>query len=200
MSEPLVKRRQLLEKRVLPELDEPIRCSPILDGSLKDLIHSVKAQRLEGLIAKRRESKYEPGQRSGAWQKMRVNQGQELVIGGYTPSLKNFDALVIGYYDNGQLMYAARTRNGFTPASRVELFKKLKPLEIKECPFANLPEKHAGRWGAGLTAAKMEECRWLKPVLVAQFEFVEWTSDAHLRHSRFVALREDKRAKDVRRE
>jgi bifunctional non-homologous end joining protein LigD len=81
-----------------------------------------------------------------------------------------------------------------------ELFKKLKPLEITECPFANLPEKHAGRWGAGLTAAKMEECRWLKPVLVAQVEFVEWTSDAHLRHSRFVALREDKRAKDVRRE
>ena len=95
---------------------------------------------------------------------------------------------------------AARTRNGFTPASRVQLFKKLKPLEIDECPFANLPEKKAGRWGAGLTAAKMEECRWLKPVLVGQFEFVEWTEDAHLRHSRFMALREDKNAKDVQRE
>jgi len=80
------------------------------------------------------------------------------------------------------------------------VIRKLKPLEIAECPFANLPEKHAGRWGAGLTAAKMAECRWLKPVLVAQFEFVEWTADAHLRHSRFVALREDKKAKDVRRE
>ena len=56
-------------------------------------------------------------------------------------------------------MYAARTRNGFTPASRAELFKKIKPLEVKECPFANLPEKKAGRWGAGLTAAKMVECR-----------------------------------------
>ena len=97
-------------------------------------------------------------------------------------------------------MYAARTRNGFTPASRAELFKKLKPLEIEDCPFANLPEKKAGRWGAGLAAAKMAECRWLKPVLVGQFEFVEWTSDAHLRHSRFMALREDKKANDVRRE
>ena len=56
------------------------------------------------------------------------------------------------------MMYAARTRNGFTPASRAELFKKIKPLEVKECPFANLPEKKAGRWGAGLTVAKMAEC------------------------------------------
>lgn len=197
---PLMERRALIEKHILPKLADPIRYSPILDGSLKDLIASVKAQGLEGLVAKRRDSKYEPGLRSGAWQKMRVNAGQELVIGGFTPSAKNFDALVIGYYDGPNLIYAARTRNGFTPASRVELFKKLKPLEIKECPFANLPEKKAGRWGAGLTASKMAECRWLKPVTVAQFEFVEWTSDAHLRHSRFVALREDKKPKDVRRE
>src|SRR5215469_10488900 len=103
------------------QLAEPIRYSPILDGSIKDLIHSVKAQRLEGLIAKRCDSKYEPGQRSGAWMKMRVNQGQELVISGYTPSPKNFDALVIGCYEGDRLLYAARTRNGFTPASRADL-------------------------------------------------------------------------------
>jgi DNA ligase D-like protein (predicted ligase) len=200
MGEPLVKRRALIEKHVLPKLADPIRYSPVLEGSLTALIQSVKAQGLEGLVAKRRDSKYEPGLRSGAWMKMRVNAGQELVIGGYTPSTKNFDALVIGYYEDGKLIYAARTRNGFTPASRVELFKKVKSLEIKGCPFANLPEKKAGRWGAGLTAAKMLECRWLKPVLVGQFEFVEWTEDAHLRHSRFMALRDDKKAKDVRRE
>jgi bifunctional non-homologous end joining protein LigD len=200
MREPLVKRRELIEKHVLPKLADPIRYSPVLEGTMKQLVHSVKTQGLEGLVAKRRDSKYEPGLRPGAWQKMRVNAGQELVIAGYTPSPKNFDALVIGYYQDGKLIYAARTRNGFTPASRAELFKKLKPLEIAECPFANLPEKKAGRWGAGLTAGKMAECRWLKPVRVAQFEFVEWTSDAHLRHSRFVALRKDKNAKDVRRE
>ena len=200
MDEPLAKRRELIEKHVLPELADPIRYSPVLEASLHDLIVSVKAQGLEGLVAKRRDSKYEPGLRSGAWQKMRTNQGQALVIAGYTPSAKNFDALVIGYYDHGKLIYAARTRNGFTPASRAELFKRIKPLEIGECPFANLPERKAGRWGAGLTAAKMAECRWLKPVLVGQFEFVEWTEDAHLRHSRFIGLREDKSAKDVRRE
>lgn len=200
MGEPLVKRRELLEEHILPKLAEPIRYSPVLEAKLEDLIRSVKAQGLEGLVAKRRNSKYEPGQRSGAWQKMRVNQAQEFVIAGYTPSPKNFDAVVIGYYEGSKLMYAARTRNGFTPASRAELFKKLKPLEVSGCPFANLPEKKAGRWGAGLTAAKMAECRWLKPQLIGQFEFVEWTEDAHLRHSRFVALRDDKKAKDVKRE
>jgi DNA ligase D-like protein (predicted ligase) len=200
MSETLQARRALLQSRVLPKLDEPIRYSPELEATLPDLIRSVKAQGLEGLVAKMRGSKYEPGLRSGAWQKMRTNQGQEFVIAGFTPSPKNFDALVIGYFEGGKLMYAARTRNGFTPASRAALFKKMKPLEIADCPFANLPEKKAGRWGAGLTAAKMAECRWLKPVLVAQFEFVEWTEDAHLRHSRYMASRDDKNPKDVRRE
>jgi bifunctional non-homologous end joining protein LigD len=200
MAEPLVKRRELIEKHVLPTLADPIRYSPILEASLADLIRSVKAQGLEGLVAKRRNSSYEPGRRSGAWQKMRVNQSQEFVIAGFTPSLKNFDALVIGCRDGNKLIYAARTRSGFTPASRAELYKKIKPLEIKECPFANLPEKKAGRWGAGLTAAKMVECRWVEPRLVGQFEFVECTSDGHLRHSKFVGLRDDKKAKDVGRE
>ena len=75
MSEPLVKRRELLERQVLPKSNQPIRYSPILKGRLKDLVHSAKAQRLEGLISKRGDSKYEPGLRSGAWLKMRVNQG-----------------------------------------------------------------------------------------------------------------------------
>jgi bifunctional non-homologous end joining protein LigD len=105
---------------------------------------------------------------------------------GYTVAAKTFDALVLGYYENGKLLYASRTRNGFTPATRQELFKKMKPLQIANCPFANLPEPRGGRWGAGLTAAKMKECRWLKPELVGQFEFVEWTGDGHLRHTRFV--------------
>jgi hypothetical protein len=78
---------------------------------------------------------------------MRINQRQELVIAGYTPSVTSFDALVIGYYEDAKLFHAARTRSGFTPASRLELFRKIKPLEIEQCPFANLPEKKAGRWG-----------------------------------------------------
>jgi DNA ligase D-like protein (predicted ligase) len=198
--EPLEVRRDLLERRILPKLAEPVRYLGDLDASLPDLIASVKTQGFEGLVAKRRDSLYEPGLRTGAWQKMRVNRGQEFVIGGYTVGAKTFDALVFGYYEADRLTYAARTRNGFTPVVRAQLVKKFKGLETKECPFANLPEAKSGRWGAGLTKAKMADCRWLKPILVGQFEFLEWTGENHLRHSKFIALREDKDARSVRRE
>jgi len=199
-KEPLEVRQKLLETKVLPHLAEPVRYVAPLEGSLQTLVHSVKAHGFEGLVAKRRDSRYESDERSGAWRKMRVNQGQEFVIGGYTPGTRAFDALVLGYYRDGQLLYASRTRNGFTPALRTQIFRKFKGLETDVCPFANLPEKKGGRWGEGLTAKKMAECRWLKPVLVGQFEFLEWTADDHLRHTRFVALREDKDPKQVRRE
>jgi ATP-dependent DNA ligase len=199
-TETLESRQKLLEQRIVPKLIEPVRFVGTLDASLRDLIHSVKAQGLEGLVAKRRDSRYEPGLRSGAWMKMRINQGQEFVIGGYTVGTKTFDALIFGYYEGDRLIYAARTRNGFTPAVRQQLSKKFRPLEVAECPFANLPEAKSGRWGQGLTKAKMADCRWLKPVLVGQFEFLEWTGDNHLRHTRFIGLREDKKARDVRRE
>jgi len=122
------------------------------------------------------------------------------VIGGYTPSPKNFDALIFGYYEGDRLLYVARTRNGFTPALRQQLYRRFHGLKIANCPFANLPEPRGGHWGQGLTAEKMKECRWLSPVLVGQFEYVEYTPDGHLRHSRFIGLREDKSARDVRRE
>jgi len=200
MREPLETRGKLLEEKVLSQLEGPVRRSPVLEGKMTDLVQSVRAQSLEGLIAKRRDSVYEPGMRSGVWRKMRINQGQEFVIGGYTIGTSNFDALVFGFYDNDLLLYVSRTRNGFTPHLRRQLFEKLKKLEIAKCPFANLPEVKGGRWGQGLTAAKMEECRWVKPVLVGQFEFAEWTPDNHLRHSRFVALRDDKDPLSVGRE
>jgi hypothetical protein len=79
-----------------------------------------------------------------------------------------------------------RTRNGFTPALREQLYRRFRNLEIPNCPFVNLPEARGGRWEQGLTAEKMKECRWLQPKLVGQFEFVEWTPDRHLRHSRFM--------------
>lgn len=192
-------RRQLLIEKVLPLLSEPIRLSPALDGQLPDLIEAVNQQKLEGLIAKRKNSVYKSGERSDQWLKMRVNSCQEFVIGGYTIGGTTFDALVFGYYEEGSLMCAARTRNGFTPAIRQSLMDKFRKLETDKCPFANLPEKHGCCWGQGLTAAKMKDCVWLKPKLVGQFEFVEWTPDLHLRHSKFVGLREGKKADEVRR-
>ncbi len=199
-AEPLDARQALLERRIVPKLADPARYMGELEAPLRDLIHSVKAHGLEGLVAKRRNSRYEPGLRSGAWMKMRVNRGQEFVIGGYTIGTKTFDALIFGYYEGDRLIYAARTRSGFTPAIREQIARKLRRLETAQCPFANLPEARSGRWGQGLTKEKMADCRWVKPELVGQFEFLEWTADNHLRHSRFMALREDKPARDVRRE
>jgi len=200
MHDALTTRRTILEEKVLPTLREPVRYAAPLDATLPVLIQSVKAQGLEGLVAKRLDSRYEAGLRSGAWQKMRVNRAQEFVVGGYTLGTKTFDALICGYYEGDRLLYAARTRNGFTPAVREQLFRTFRGLETATCPFVNLPEAKSGRWGAGLTAEKMKECRWLRPVLVAQLEFLEWTADNHLRHTTFVGLREDKPARTVRRE
>ena len=174
-NEPLEVRRRLLRAKVMPQFAQPIRFSETLHASAADVIRAVREQGLEGVIAKRRDSPYEPGRRSGAWVKMRVNQGQELVIGGYVPTANNFDSIVVGYYEGKKLMYAARVRNGFVPASREVVFKRFRGLERARCPFHNLPESRKGRWGEGLTADDMSKCRWLHPRLVATIEFVEWT-------------------------
>ena len=161
MREALSARRGLVQEGVLAKLGEPIRETPELEASLPDLINSVKTHGLEGLVAKRRGSRYEPGERFGVWHRIRVNKGQSFVIAGHTPSARNFDALVFGYFDGGQLMYTGRTRSGFTPASRDQLFRRFKGLETERCPFANLPEGKGGRWGEGMTAEKMRDCWWL---------------------------------------
>ena len=155
---------------------------------------------LEGVVAKRRNSTYRPGDRSGDWVKLRANRGQELVIGGYVPSSNTFDSILVGYYEGGDLKYAARIRSGFVPALRQRVFTQFHGLEIAKCPFVNLPERGNGRWGEGLTAEDMLHCRWLKPRLVASIEFLEWTPEGRLRHPRFIALRADKAAREVSRE
>jgi bifunctional non-homologous end joining protein LigD len=126
-----------------------------------------------------------------------VNRSQEFVIGGYTVGGTTFDAIIFGHYEGDRLLYVSRTRSGFIPALRRLLAKRFCGLETTTCPFANLPEARAGRWGEGLTAEKMKDCRWLKPALVGHFEFVEWTPDNHLRHSRFVGLSDDKATRSV---
>jgi bifunctional non-homologous end joining protein LigD len=191
MADELVMRRELLTRDVLPKLTDPIREAPQFDASLADLVRAVREQGLEGLVAKRLDSIYEPGQRSGAWRKMRVNQTGEFVIGGYTEGGRSFDALIFGSFKDGRLLYAARTRSGFSPASRERPMEKLRPLETSECPFANLPEARSGRWGEGLTAEKMKDCVWVRPVMAGMVEFVEWTPEGHLRHSRFVGIRDE---------
>jgi DNA ligase D-like protein (predicted ligase) len=188
---PLVERRALLKSLVVVR-DKRIRTAEYVEAAPKDLLAAVREQGLEGIIGKQKDSHYQPGKRSGAWIKCRVNRGQEFVIGGYFPGPHGFDSLIVGYHDGDKLMYVARTRNGFVPASRRQVFSKLKHLVTPACPFANLPETRRSRFGEELNVEKMKKAVWLKPEAVAQIEFLEWTEGDRLRHSRFVGLREDK--------
>jgi ATP-dependent DNA ligase len=104
------------------------------------------------------------------------------------------------FSDAKELRYVSEVRNGFNPPLRRELFQLFKGLETDRCPFVNLPEAKRSRWGLSLTKQEMENCQWLKPRLVAQVEFTEWTPDGHLRHSSFVGLRDDIEARQIRRE
>jgi ATP-dependent DNA ligase len=170
---PVIERRVLLKS--LNVGDERIKVSDYFEASANDMLLAVRDQGLEGIVGKRRDSFYEPGKRSGAWIKHRVNLGQEFVVGGYTPGPHGLDAIIVGYYRGDDLVYVARTRNGFVPASRRRAFEKLRPLVTPECPFVNLPETRKARWGEALTAEKMKKCVWVRPEVVAQVEFLEWT-------------------------
>jgi DNA ligase D-like protein (predicted ligase) len=192
---PLVERRELLGS--LKFQSPRIQFVEYLETSADNIVAAVKEQRLEGVIAKRRDSLYQAGRRTGAWVKYRINQGQEFVVGGYFPGPHGFDSIIVGYYRGDDLVYVARTRNGFAPASRRTLFEKLRHLITPGCPFVNLPETQPSRFGRELDAETMKKAVWLRPSLVAQIDFLEWTEGDRLRHSKFVRLREDKRARDV---
>ncbi len=189
-DEPLAERRRLLKANL--QDSDTVQLSESFSIPAAQMLALVREHSLEGVVAKRLTSRYELGARSGAWVKLRLNLGQEFVIGGYTPGTHGFDAVVIGFYRGKDLHFCAKVRAGFVPASRRELFKQLAPLSNEVCPFVNLPEKGEGRWAQGLTSAKMAECVWLRPETVAQFTFLEWTPADHLRHVSFVAVRNDK--------
>jgi bifunctional non-homologous end joining protein LigD len=196
-AESLTTRRAALEK-ILAGSD--VVFSAELPGSPDDVIQAVADVGLEGVVAKRRDSRYEPGKRSGAWQKLKLQKRQELVIGGYKPENSNFQSIVVGYYDNKKLRFAGRVRAGFTAAQRAALFEMLRPLTTEKCPFTDLPSSKSSHWGEGVTAEDMKALKWVKPTLVAEIAFTEWTRDGHLRHSSFVGLRADKDARTVVRE
>jgi DNA ligase D-like protein (predicted ligase) len=192
----LIERRRLLEDYALKGMRDPVRLSEVLNASPKTLVAAARKAGLEGVIAKRAGSRYESGERSGSWVKYKTKNGQELVIGGYRPGSNGFEYLLVGYYEGKDLMFIAKIRNGFTPLLRRQVSQKFPRLRTAECPFANLPERANARRGEAITAEVMKKIQWLRPRLVAQIEFTEWTKGNHLRHSEFVALRDDKKASD----
>jgi len=195
---PLAERRDILRSIIQPT--EHVDLSVVADKTAAEMLAFVREHGLEGIVAKRADSVYQPGKRSGLWAKHRISLGQEFVVGGYVPSNLGLDSLVVGFYRGTDLIYASRVRAGFVPATRREVFERIKHLQTSRCPFVNLPEIAAGRWGQGLTAEKMEECVWLRPEAVARIDFLEWTDANHLRHTKFVVLRNDKEPRKVVRE
>ena len=195
--------RPLIERRSkLPKLVEGsgLLLSQDLPGTVVAIVEAVRGLGLEGVVAKRKASLYEPGERSGDWQKLKLENQQELVIGGYRPAFSSVEALLVGFYESDGLHFAGKVRAGFVPHMRRELFKALQPLHADRCPFVNLPDVRSSRWGGGVTDDEMHEFQWVKPQLVAQVRFVEWTAENRLRHAKFLGLRPDKNAREVRRE
>jgi hypothetical protein len=134
-----------------------------MDATPAELVRVAKEFSFEGIVAKRVDSLYESGERSGARLKYRINKRQEFVIGGYVAN-NPIDSIIVGYYDGDKLLYAGKVRNGFVPYTRRTVASKFAGLKSDTCPFANLPEKKRTQWA--LTKDEMKNCRWLKPELV----------------------------------
>jgi DNA ligase D-like protein (predicted ligase) len=142
IQQPLTKRRERL-----PEVldGSGLLLSKDLPGTPATIVEAVRELGLEGVIAKRKDSPYEPGERSDDWQKLKLENQQEFVIGGYRPGSNGIDALLVGYYDETGLRFAGKVRAGFVLHLRREIFKVLKPYHVHDCPFADLPNSKSSR-------------------------------------------------------
>ncbi|MEP6667712.1 MAG: non-homologous end-joining DNA ligase [Chthoniobacter sp.] len=199
---PLAERREKLQ-HLLRGAPDIFRYSDSLGSDAKRLLAQARKLGLEGLIGKRADSRYEIGKRTGAWVKLKLQQEQEFVIGGYTDpegTRPYFGALLVGVYRAGELIYTGKVGTGFNHKLLKTLYSAFKKIALKTCPFTNLPEKSEGRWRQGITVAQMKRCHWVKPEMVCQVKFGEWTRDDRLRQPVFLGLREDKDASEVVRE
>jgi bifunctional non-homologous end joining protein LigD len=198
-NRPLVERRAALE-RVFSDTGSPLlRTSEIATGDGRSLYSRALKQGWEGLIAKHAASLYKSGKRTPDWRKLKIAHEQEFVVAGWTEprqSRQYFGALLLGVYEDTRtrhpeeerhLVYVGHTGTGFNERELARLMRLLKPLETKECPFAVQPKTN-------------ERPHWVRPSLVVQIRFTEWTADGKLRQPVYLGLRDDKKAGDVTRE
>ncbi|WP_395348215.1 DNA ligase D [Variovorax sp. UC122_21] len=186
---PLVERRALLE-RLLADPPPEIRFSAVFDAPPEDIVASACRIGLEGVIGKRRDSAYR-SRRSPDWIKLKCARRQEFVVVGYTDpqgSRTGFGSLLLGVHDDdGELVFSGGVGTGFNERMLGEIFARLQPLAVDKSPFKQRIENE-------------RRAHWVKPVLVAEVAFSEWTQDGHVRHPVFHALRSDKPAKQIVRE
>jgi bifunctional non-homologous end joining protein LigD len=186
-SLPLRERKLLLRDALT--FEDPLRLNPYRNEAGEAMFEEACRKGWEGVIAKRADSPYS-ARRSRDWLKFKCDQGQELVIGGYTAprgSREEFGALLVGHFDaDGVLHYAGKVGTGFDRATLKDLGERLRALHRDDSPFADAPN--------------YRDATWVEPELVAQLGFAEWTTAGRLRHPRFLGLRFDKSARSVARE
>jgi bifunctional non-homologous end joining protein LigD len=197
-SEPLVALPLCERRKRLEGLIDPARGGIVLSPQFTDgeaLLAAAEEQGLEGVVAKRLDSRYQPGSRSADWHKVKVRQSQEVVIAGYTKGqgrrATGFGSLVVGVYEAGGLRWAGNVGTGFNESEITRLLGLLKPLVREDSPFAETPK---------MPRVRRSDVVWVEPRLVAQVEFAEWTREGRLRAPVYLGLREDKSASEVRKE
>lgn len=196
---PLTDRKAIL-KSIVPE-DGIIKYSESFLESGTQFFEAAKKTGLEGIIAKKADSLYHSGDRSSEWLKIKANQRQEVVIGGFTKnddSSKIFSALLVGFFEKGELVYSGKIGTGFNTQDQRDMMKQFKPLIIKKPPFSELPDiNKPSRFRPNPPHAT---ATWLKPQLVCEVSYTEMTSDGVMRHPSFEGMRVDKKATDVMKE
>ncbi|MFP5342599.1 MAG: DNA ligase D [Candidatus Limnocylindria bacterium] len=194
---PLEDRKRLL-RSVLKEHPR-VRYAAHVEGDGVAFFEAAKGLGVEGMVAKLRRSRYEPGKRSGAWLKIKIRPEQELVVGGWTPgsgNARDLGALAVGVYDDGRLRFAGKVGSGFTGAIRPDLLARLAELETDAPPFDPAPPKdYRGRWGGDLAGV-----RWVRPELVIRAELGGWSRDGMVRQAAYKGIEPGRDPKDVIRE
>jgi bifunctional non-homologous end joining protein LigD len=190
---PLTERRERLQA-LLDRRNRSVQLSESFDDG-QALYRAAEDQGFEGIVSKRKDSRYEPGRRSRSWLKIKTHGRQEFVIAGYTKGQGRrsgrFGSLILGYWQGDELVYAGNVGTGFTDEEIDRLLRRLRPLERRDPPFGTVPK---------MPRVRKDAIVWVEPELVAEVEFVEWTHDGRLRAPSYKGLREDKSTKEVRRE
>ncbi|HEX6808054.1 MAG TPA: non-homologous end-joining DNA ligase [Gemmatimonadaceae bacterium] len=190
VGEPWTERRKLLELRLRNRTGTHLRLGDSAPGGAREMLRKARAAGWEGIMAKRTDAPYALGQRSNAWLKLKLERRQEFVVGGYTEPRKSrqyLGALLVGYYDGHRLVYAGHVGGGFDHESLREVHAQLAKRARKTSPFANPPKPN-------------EPAHWVRPTLVVEVKFNEWTADGLLRQPVFLGTRDDKDASTVTRE
>lgn len=197
MHRPLHERRKQLQK-ILPKKNELIKLSESFHGSGKEFFKTAEALKLEGIMAKKADSHYIPGERSKEWLKIKTQTRQEVVIGGYTKnegSSKYFSSLLVGVFEKKKLIYTGKIGTGFTEKMQQSMLKQFNPLVRKTSPFESVPDiNKPSRFRPNPPKAT---AIWLQPKLICEVSYRELTGDGVMRHPSFEGMRSDKKAADV---